>query len=650
MTPRPGFLGKLLIVLAVIALLCLGSIAFAQPAPTSPPPPPINTGPGIPLQAESLRVETSADAKTETRPMGAPGAQRWSAGAQLLCTTQSGGWVTLFLPVAQPGRYRLDLYATRAPGLGIARISLDGQEIGDPFDGYAAEVTPTGRMQIGKVSLTAGDHALRFDITGKNGASRGFYLGLDRVDLIPIIEVGGITISYLSGLQTQANEVAGICQQVLVPRFAAYRKLTAAIYQGNSVVGRITDLLGCPDASDLAGAIMSRCATVSDLPLIMFGDLHLYRDSDLKASGGLAEDFVRITYRPRDDIFDWTFNYNTANGAPPTTLFFPVLVHDDGTFRTHGQPIAEAMTQHFDDFAPLFASGPHEAAEFALASRLRSFHPFARWFNEGVANWVQLQIISEFAPDFEAAFRSAMLPTPGVASLRPKINLLAWPQTDYESPIVLEGEEGVTSACYQFSTEAITRMLQDQPPGTLAKIVEKLKDRPAPDSDTICRAVQEVTGKDAKAILLDYIPERVRTGLEQDAPRRLSDQGREWLSQHDDRAALSFNQALEMTPSDPYLHLLFALATRRAGWAPFEAERHIAIAAALVQYDPDRAFTLPGEMDDEAWYVLGRLAQFRGQTEQAKAILQKLPPTHADAQAALKELAESENTESPSPP
>jgi tetratricopeptide (TPR) repeat protein len=577
------------------------------------------------MEAETLRVETSSSSKPETRQMREAGPQRWSGGAQLLCQTKAGESVTLYLPVAETGRYRLDLYATRAPGLGIAHISLDGQPVGDLFDGYAATATPTGRMGLGKVTLAAGDHALRFDVTGKNDASRGFFLGLDRVDLIPVIEVGDVTISYTEALSPQAQELARVCEEVLLPRRAAYRKLAEALSDEKRVAGRVVDLIGCPEVLPVATGVMSKCQPFLDLPLSMFSDLRLYTDSQLKASGGVSEGIMRVVYRAETDSVDMVFAWSSEEGPQPGATFFPVPLHDDGTFRTHGQTLAEVIASRFDDTIWMAASALHEAAEGVLCAGLRFHQPFARWFNEGAANWVELAIIAECAPDREAEIRTQQLPTAKDAACRSKVNLLAWPQAAYESGFVLQGEEGLASAHYHYSTECLLRLLDGQPRSAFAAIIAKLKGRPAPDTEAICQAIKEVTGRDAKAMLLEYVPDSVRTGLQTGAPSKLAEQGRAALARGDhDTAAECFFQAMAMTPSDVSLNLDYALALRRAGWGKRDSERHIEIAAALVQYDPERSLAVSGAMDAEAWYVLGRAAQLRGRTQEAKELLSKI--------------------------
>ncbi len=55
------------------------------------------------------------------------------------------------------------------------------------IDFYDSSVTPVrvGRVNFGAVNLSSGTHTIRFEVTGKNDASSGYYIGLDAIMLEP---------------------------------------------------------------------------------------------------------------------------------------------------------------------------------------------------------------------------------------------------------------------------------------------------------------------------------------------------------------------------------------------------------------------------------------------------------------------------------
>ena len=57
------------------------------------------------------------------------------------------------------------------------RVLLDGKAVGT-FDLLNAKPTPS-EDALGRHTLKAGEHALRFECVGHNSASKGYLLGLD---------------------------------------------------------------------------------------------------------------------------------------------------------------------------------------------------------------------------------------------------------------------------------------------------------------------------------------------------------------------------------------------------------------------------------------------------------------------------------------
>jgi len=145
----------------------------------------VNRPTRTPLEAEALRIEAARECAASVQAMNAWGADRWSGGAQLFCAARQGGGLTLLLPVKEGGRYRVRLYATRAPDFGTLRFTLDDRPLGEPFDGYSPEVEPSGPVLLGTVTLAAGERRLRVEVIGKNAASRGYFAGMDCVELEP---------------------------------------------------------------------------------------------------------------------------------------------------------------------------------------------------------------------------------------------------------------------------------------------------------------------------------------------------------------------------------------------------------------------------------------------------------------------------------
>ncbi len=111
----------------------------------------------------------------------------WSGGAQLFFTPQQApASVTLTFNVPKAGRYVVTALFTKSRDYGIYQAHLDGAPAGGALDLYSENVTQSPAVNLGLKELPAGQHELRFETKSKNPASKGYYLGLDFIELVPL--------------------------------------------------------------------------------------------------------------------------------------------------------------------------------------------------------------------------------------------------------------------------------------------------------------------------------------------------------------------------------------------------------------------------------------------------------------------------------
>jgi hypothetical protein len=135
------------------------------------------------FEAESLPVLGTQRCRVNPQAMNDYGVGMWSGGTQLFCGAERGGWVELGFDVPQPGRFRVRMLGTAAPDFGVVRLALDGKALPDEIDLYSGRVSPAGGFELGTHELDAGKHRLRIAALGKNAASKGYFFGLDTLDL-----------------------------------------------------------------------------------------------------------------------------------------------------------------------------------------------------------------------------------------------------------------------------------------------------------------------------------------------------------------------------------------------------------------------------------------------------------------------------------
>jgi hypothetical protein len=139
------------------------------------------TGRVLAVEAETLLPPTRAT-DPAVRQGNCCGIQ-WSNNAQIwFRANASGDSFTVAFEVPQAGTYDLSAIVTRARDYGIHTVSVDGQQVGQPYDAYSPTLE-TQRVDYGQAQLSAGRHELTFAVTGKNPSATGFFAGVDVLEL-----------------------------------------------------------------------------------------------------------------------------------------------------------------------------------------------------------------------------------------------------------------------------------------------------------------------------------------------------------------------------------------------------------------------------------------------------------------------------------
>jgi hypothetical protein len=110
----------------------------------------------------------------------------------VLLSNAPGDFLSFRAPVAKEATYRVVVHFAKASDLATVQLSIDGHPQGALFDGYNAEggwgathVVGPATADLGTVSLTAGDHELRFEAAGRNPESTGYVMAIDCMVLTP---------------------------------------------------------------------------------------------------------------------------------------------------------------------------------------------------------------------------------------------------------------------------------------------------------------------------------------------------------------------------------------------------------------------------------------------------------------------------------
>jgi hypothetical protein len=139
------------------------------------------------IECETMNVLVkSRDFPVEIQEMDPWDSSRWSAGAQVIAKAgRIGDHIELEFTVPDAAPRKLTLFATQAPDYGILSFTVNGLKVDKTFDGYAKDVRPGPKMDLGVFQPRNGKFTLRAEVTGAHPASTGakYFFGLDCVML-----------------------------------------------------------------------------------------------------------------------------------------------------------------------------------------------------------------------------------------------------------------------------------------------------------------------------------------------------------------------------------------------------------------------------------------------------------------------------------
>ncbi len=135
-------------------------------------------------EGERLKVLDRTGGKLERQDLS--GYEREFSDARHLwwTGTKPKDRLTLGFDVAEAGSKHVIARLTKASDYGIVQLYINDQKAGEPIDLYAADVLPTGAIDLGTFELVKGQNKLVIEIVGANDkAAKSYMAGLDCIEI-----------------------------------------------------------------------------------------------------------------------------------------------------------------------------------------------------------------------------------------------------------------------------------------------------------------------------------------------------------------------------------------------------------------------------------------------------------------------------------
>jgi hypothetical protein len=149
----------------------------------------------------------------------------------------------------------------------------------------------------------------------------------------------------------------------------------------------------------------------------------------------------------------------------------------------------------------------HEVTEASLVSRLKPQGPYWRWFSDGFANAITVEVLTRYMSENHAQEYREGLDFRQYEHLENQINLKYWMAGQYcvfafETPI--EYERRLIDARYAYAMREAQRLTDKHGIDCVHKILDELSVADTRTGDDILKAIKKVTGEDMEARLNRY--------------------------------------------------------------------------------------------------------------------------------------------------
>ncbi len=199
------------------------------------------------------------------------------------------------------------------------------------------------------------------------------------------------------------------------------------------------------------------------------------------------------------DKADNTVTYNpefvtTSENGPDKSFELAFLVASEETFEKNITLIFQILQQALG--GGKLGVAIHEVVESSLLNRAGPTDPYWRWFSDGFANAITIEILKkhagiEIADEFAKAYYINEY-----KALEKEINLRYWMGLNFCIKTPLEYENELQMARYAYATQEAQRLIEQHGIDCVSKIMDKILTKKTRTARDILQAVNEVTGED----------------------------------------------------------------------------------------------------------------------------------------------------------
>ena len=322
-------------------------------------------------------------------------------------------------------------------------------------------------------------------------------------------------------LNLSSTRIAGAtvhCEKSLEEKLPAFEKLYKEygnqIHQQNriladeeKIIAEIKSILG-PSEIDLQKLFKSTAGITS----VLLGENQAF----YLVKKETAKDYLRkggklphTTYDKETDMVSYYFGFvgQFTDSMVTVTDYFSdgeeleVLIPIDGE-----ETFEKNVGEYFGVLAGSLRIGIllHEFIEPAILSRWKPQDPYWRWFGDGFANAITIEMLKKYAGVKNAEEFVKAYDVNEYKELEKDINLRYWMGLNFCIKTPLEHENQLRMARYAYATYEAQRLMEKHRIDCVRKILDKACEKEPRNSENLLIAIKEATGEDMEARLARY--------------------------------------------------------------------------------------------------------------------------------------------------
>ncbi len=221
---------------------------------------------------------------------------------------------------------------------------------------------------------------------------------------------------------------------------------------------------------------------------------------DLLRAGGQLPNF---TYDKASDTVTYHFEFKTTSEDGPIKDFeFTFPIDSEETFEKNVSLIFQILQDALD-------RGPlslmiHELVEVSLLMQAKPTDPYWRWFGDGFANAITIDILKKYTGAESAEEFAEAYDVNKYKKLEKEINLRYWMSGNFCIETPLEYENNLSYARYAYATYEAQRLIEKHGFDCVRKILDEVCTKKSRTGQDILQAIKKVSGEDMQQRLSHY--------------------------------------------------------------------------------------------------------------------------------------------------